>query len=312
MDHDSGAPAAVSITGSGGQRRAAAGGQPHAARLLATASRVGVIYSTMARKLVIMGAAGRDFHNFNVLFRDRTDVRVVAFTATQIPNIEGRRYPPALAGRHYPEGIPILAEAELPALVEREKVEEVVFSYSDVSHQHVMEKASEVVACGADFRLIGAGQSMLQAKVPVIAVCAVRTGCGKSQTTRRVAQILKDHGRRAVVVRHPMPYGDLERQRVQRFQSLEDMQKHGCTIEEMEEYEPHLEDGLHRLRRGGLRGHPGRGRRKRPRSSSGTAATTTSPSSSRTCGSPWWTPTARGTSCPTSRGASTCCGPTSS
>jgi predicted GTPase len=198
----------------------------------------------MARKLVIMGAAGRDFHNFNVLFRDRTDVRVVAFTATQIPNIEGRRYPPALAGKYYPEGIPILAEAELPALVQREKVEEVVFSYSDVSHQHVMEKASEVVACGADFRLIGSGQSMLQAKVPVIAVCAVRTGCGKSQTTRRVAQILKNHGRRAVVVRHPMPYGDLERQRVQRFQSLEDMQKHGCTIEEMEEYEPHLKMGF--------------------------------------------------------------------
>jgi predicted GTPase len=198
----------------------------------------------MARKLVIMGAAGRDFHNFNVLFRDASDVQVVAFTATQIPDIEARRYPPSLAGRLYPEGIPILAEAELPALVERERVEEVVFSYSDVSHQHVMEKASEVVACGADFRLIGSGQSMLRARVPVIAVCAVRTGCGKSQTTRRVAQILKSHGRRAVVVRHPMPYGDLERQRVQRYQNLEDMRRHGCTIEEMEEYEPHLKLGF--------------------------------------------------------------------
>jgi predicted GTPase len=198
----------------------------------------------MARKVVIMGAAGRDFHNFNLLFRDRAEVRVVAFTATQIPDIEGRRYPPELAGKHYPEGIPILAEAELPALVEREGVEEVVFSYSDVSHQHVMERASEVVACGADFRLIGSGQSMLQARVPVVAVCAVRTGCGKSQTTRRVAKLLKDHGRRVVVVRHPMPYGDLLRQRVQRFQNLEDMQKQGCTIEEMEEYEPHLKLGF--------------------------------------------------------------------
>ena len=198
----------------------------------------------MARRLVIMGAAGRDFHNFNVLFRDSSQARVVAFTATQIPDIAGRRYPPELAGKNYPQGIPILPEAELPGLVERERVEEVVFSYSDVSHQHVMEKASEVVACGADFRLIGSGQSMLQARVPVIAVCAVRTGCGKSQTTRRVAQILKAHGRRAVVVRHPMPYGDLSRQRVQRFQTLEDLKKHGCTIEEMEEYEPHLALGF--------------------------------------------------------------------
>ncbi len=198
----------------------------------------------MARRLVIMGAAGRDFHNFNVLFRDSSEVRVVAFTATQIPDIAGRRYPPELAGKNYPEGIPILAEMELPALIQRERVEEVVFSYSDVSHQHVMEKASEVVACGADFRLIGSAQAMLQARVPVIAVCAVRTGCGKSQTTRRVAQILKAHGRRAVVVRHPMPYGDLVRQRVQRFQSLEDMRKQGCTIEEMEEYEPHLKLGF--------------------------------------------------------------------
>ena len=198
----------------------------------------------MARTVVIMGAAGRDFHNFNVLFRDRSEARVVAFTATQIPDIAGRRYPPALAGRLYPEGIPILAESELRGLVAREHVEEVVFSYSDVTHQHVMEKASEVVACGADFRLIGAAQSMLKARVPVIAVCAVRTGSGKSQTTRRVAQILKKGGRRAVVVRHPMPYGDLERQRVQRFQNLEDLQRYGCTIEEMEEYEPHLKLGF--------------------------------------------------------------------
>jgi predicted GTPase len=198
----------------------------------------------MARKLVIMGAAGRDFHNFNVLFRDSADVRVVAFTATQIPDIAGRRYPPALAGRQYPDGIPILSEGELPALVRREKVEEVVFSYSDVSHQHVMEKASEVLACGADFRLIGSDRSMLRSRVPVVAVCAVRTGCGKSQTTRRVAQILKAHGRRTVVVRHPMPYGDLERQRVQRYQNLDDLRRHGCTIEEMEEYEPHLKLGF--------------------------------------------------------------------
>jgi predicted GTPase len=198
----------------------------------------------MARKLVIMGAAGRDFHNFNVLFRSNPDVQVVAFTATQIPDIEGRCYPPALSGPRYPEGIPILAESELASLLERRSIDEVVFSYSDVSNQYVMEKASQVIAGGAGFRLIGARESMLQARVPVIAVCAVRTGCGKSQTTRRVAAILKKAGRKAVVVRHPMPYGDLSAQRVQRFQKLEDMEAQGCTIEEMEEYEPHLRLGF--------------------------------------------------------------------
>jgi len=198
----------------------------------------------MSRTLGIMGAAGRDFHNFTVLFRDRAELRVAAFTATQIPDIAGRRYPPELAGPHYPQGIPILAEEELPSILAREGIDEVVFSYSDVSHQHVMEKASEVIALGADFRLVGSSQTMLQARVPVIAVCAVRTGCGKSQTTRRVAQIVKKFGRRAVVVRHPMPNGELARQRVQRFQRLEDLQRKGCTIEEMEEYEPHLRLGF--------------------------------------------------------------------
>ena len=198
----------------------------------------------MVRKLVIMGAAGRDFHNFNVLFRSNPDVQVVAFTATQIPDIAGRCYPPALSGPRYPQGIPILAESELAGLLEARSIDEVVFSYSDVSHQYVMEKASQVIAGGAGFRLIGARESMLQAKVPVIAVCAVRTGCGKSQTTRRVAAILKKAGRRAVVVRHPMPYGDLNAQRVQRFQKIEDMEAQGCTIEEMEEYEPHLRLGF--------------------------------------------------------------------
>jgi predicted GTPase len=198
----------------------------------------------MNRRIVIMGAAGRDFHNFNVLFRGRNDCRVVAFTATQIPDIEGRRYPPELAGPDYPEGIPILPEKELPALFDREHIDEVVFSYSDVAHQYVMEKASQVIALGADFRLIGSRESMLQAGVPVIAVCAVRTGSGKSQTTRRIAQILRDLGKTAVVVRHPMPYGDLTAQTVQRFETLEDMERQRCTIEEMEEYEPHIRLGF--------------------------------------------------------------------
>lgn len=191
-----------------------------------------------------MGAAGRDFHNFNVLFRQRKDVRVVAFTATQIPDIEGRCYPPQLAGPRYPEGIPILAEKDLPALFEKERIDEVVFSYSDVSHQYVMEKASQVVALGADFRLVGSRESMVKAEVPVIAICAVRTGSGKSQTTRKIAQILRDLGKKTVVVRHPMPYGDLAAQAVQRFQTLEDMECQRCTIEEMEEYEPHIRLGF--------------------------------------------------------------------
>ncbi len=198
----------------------------------------------MKRKVVIMGAAGRDFHNFNLRYRGRREVEVVAFTAAQIPNIEGRRYPPELAGPAYPQGIPIVAEAELPRLLGEGGVEEVVFSYSDVSHQYVMERASQVLALGADFRLLGGRETMLAAGRPVVAVCAVRTGCGKSQTTRRVAAILKGMGRRVVVVRHPMPYGDLAAQKVQRFQTLEDMQRAQCTIEEMEEYEPHLRLGF--------------------------------------------------------------------
>ena len=198
----------------------------------------------MIRHIVIMGAAGRDFHNFNVLFRESKDIEVIAFTATQIPNIEGRCYPPELAGPLYPEGIPILPEKDLPALFEKERIDEVVFSYSDVSHQYVMEKASQVIALGADFRLLGSRESMLQARVPVIAVCAVRTGSGKSQTARKIAQILRDLGKKTVVVRHPMPYGDLTAQRVQRFETLEDMARQQCTIEEMEEYEPHIRLGF--------------------------------------------------------------------
>ena len=191
-----------------------------------------------------MGAAGRDFHNFNVLFRGRKDIEVVAFTATQIPDIEGRCYPSGLAGPLYPEGIPILPEKDLPALFEKEHIDEVIFSYSDVSHQYVMEKASQVIALGADFRLLGSRETMLQARVPVIAVCAVRTGSGKSQTTRKIAQILRDLGKKTVVVRHPMPYGDLTAQTVQRFEILEDMARQQCTIEEMEEYEPHIRLGF--------------------------------------------------------------------
>jgi predicted GTPase len=196
------------------------------------------------RTVVIMGAAGRDFHNFNVVFRDRADVRVAAFTATQIPDIADRRYPAELAGPRYPDGIPIVEEERLEELAAAERFDEAVFSYSDVSHQHVMEQASRIVALGADFRLLGADAAMLRSKRPVVAVCAVRTGCGKSQTARRVAAILKALGRRPVVVRHPMPYGDLVAQRVQRFATLEDMRRQRCTIEEMEEYEPHIEEGL--------------------------------------------------------------------
>ena len=197
-----------------------------------------------ARRVVIMGAAGRDFHNFNVVFRDRDDARVVAFTATQIPDIAGRRYPPVLAGPRYPDGIPIVGEERIEELAASGGFDEAVFSYSDVSHQHVMEQASRIIALGADFRLLGADVTMLRSSRPVVAVCAVRTGSGKSQTTRRVAGALKALGRRPVVVRHPMPYGDLAAQRVQRFATLEDMRRQRCTIEEMEEYEPHIEDGL--------------------------------------------------------------------
>jgi predicted GTPase len=196
------------------------------------------------RTVVIMGAAGRDFHNFNCVFRDDPGVRVAAFTATQIPDIAGRLYPPDLAGPRYPRGIPIVPEADLEELCRREKVNEVVFSYSDVSHQHVMEQASRAIALGADFRLLGAEATMLRAHKPVVAVCAVRTGSGKSQTTRRVAAILKGMGKRPVIVRHPMPYGNLSEQKVQRFATVKDMERHKCTIEEMEEYEPHIDEGF--------------------------------------------------------------------
>ncbi len=193
---------------------------------------------------IIMGAAGRDFHNFNVCFRDNPDYRVVAFTATQIPNIEGRRYPAGLAGHLYPQGIPIYPEEELPALIRQHGVQQVVFAYSDVSHEYVMHKASLVVAAGADFRLMGTGSTMLKSKRPVVSVCAVRTGAGKSQTTRHVCAALQKMGFRVVVVRHPMPYGDLVAQAVQRFASYEDLDRYRCTIEEREEYEPHLERGM--------------------------------------------------------------------
>jgi predicted GTPase len=191
-----------------------------------------------------MGAAGRDFHNFNVRFRNNERYDVVAFTAAQIPDIEGRIYPPSLAGNLYHDGIPIHAEEELADLIKEHKVDEVVFSYSDLSYQDVMGKAAIVNAAGADFRLLGAEQTMLKSKVPVISVCAVRTGCGKSQTTRRVCDILKQKGHRVVAIRHPMPYGDLAKQAVQRFETYEDLDKHDCTIEEREEYEPHIDKGI--------------------------------------------------------------------
>ncbi|HXB55658.1 MAG TPA: cyclic 2,3-diphosphoglycerate synthase [Vicinamibacteria bacterium] len=190
-----------------------------------------------------MGAAGRDFHNFNVVYREAQESEVVAFTAAQIPDIDRRRYPPSLSGSHYPQGIPIHAESELTTLIRDLQADDVVFAYSDVSHETVMHKASMVLAAGADFRLIGPKATMLKAKVPVVSVCAVRTGCGKSQTTRRVTALLREQRRRVVAVRHPMPYGDLARQRVQRFARLEDLDLHSCTIEEREEYEPHIAAG---------------------------------------------------------------------
>ncbi len=193
--------------------------------------------------VVIMGAAGRDFHNFNVCYRDNPAYRVLAFTATQIPNIEGRRYPAELAGALYPDGIPILPEDELENLIRQNPKVEVAFSYSDVSHEYVMHRASHVLAAGGDFRLLGPRRTMLTAQMPVVAVGAVRTGCGKSQTSRRVAQILEAMGRRPVVVRHPMPYGDLTRQVCQRFATMADLDRYDCTIEEREEYEPHLAQG---------------------------------------------------------------------
>ena len=191
-----------------------------------------------------MGAAGRDFHNFNVYFRDNANYEVVAFTATQIPNIEGRKYPASLAGKLYPKGIDIYPEKDLRELIKKHGVEQVVFAYSDVAHVDVMHKASIVNAAGADFRLMGGNQTALKSKVPVVAICAVRTGSGKSQTTRAIASILRAKGRRVVAIRHPMPYGDLEKQAVQRFATYADLDKNECTIEEREEYEPHIDKGI--------------------------------------------------------------------
>ncbi|MGZ6543827.1 MAG: cyclic 2,3-diphosphoglycerate synthase [Actinomycetota bacterium] len=195
------------------------------------------------RRIVIMGAAGRDFHNFNTVYRHDPDAEVVAFTATQIPFISDRVYPPALAGSRYPDGIRIHDEAELPDLIHKLEVDDVVFSYSDVSHEYVMHRASEVLAAGANFLLLGPEATMLETRVPVVAVCAVRTGAGKSQTTRLAAQILRDAGFHPVVVRHPMPYGDLVAERVQRFSSTEDLDSAGVTVEEREEYEHHIANG---------------------------------------------------------------------
>ena len=193
--------------------------------------------------VIIMGAAGRDFHNFNTYYRNNDLYQVVAFTATQIPNIEGRLYPPELAGDLYPEGIPIHDESELVALIQTHHINEVVFSYSDIQHTDVMHLGSMVNAAGADFKMMGMSRTAIKSTKPVIGICAVRTGCGKSQTTRKISEIFKSAGMKVAVIRHPMPYGDLSAQAVQRFSSLDDLGKHDCTIEEMEEYEPHIDRG---------------------------------------------------------------------
>ena len=194
-------------------------------------------------RVLIAGAAGRDFHNFNVVYRGRDDVEVVAFTATQIPNIDGRVYPRALAGDAYPDGIPILPESDLERIVREHEIDQVVFSYSDVTHEHVMHIGSRVLAAGADYVLLSPRDTMLSPSKPCVAICAVRTGSGKSQTTRRVAELLRGAGKRVAVLRHPMPYGDLARQGVQRFERYEDLEAADATIEEREEYEPHLAEG---------------------------------------------------------------------
>ncbi len=196
------------------------------------------------KRVLIMGAAGRDFHNFNTYFRDNPDYEVVAFTATQIPNIEGRKYPAALSGASYPEGIPIHREEELTDLIQNQSIDLVVFSYSDVSHEYVMQKGSQVLAAGANYLLLSPHKTQIKAKCPVISVCAIRTGCGKSQTSRKLVELLKERGKKVVAIRHPMPYGDLAEQAVQRFASHEDLERHNCTIEEREEYEPYIDRGL--------------------------------------------------------------------
>ncbi len=194
-------------------------------------------------KIILLGAGGRDFHNFNVYFKNNPKYQVVAFTASQIPNIEKRIYPPELSGKLYPRGIPIFAEDELPGLIEEYKIDEAIFAYSDLSHQEVMQRASITLSLGANFRFLGPEATMLKSKVPVIAVCAVRTGCGKSPVTRKILKIFQKKGKKAGVVRHPMPYGNLSSQIVQKFETFEDLKRHNCTIEEMEEYEPIIADG---------------------------------------------------------------------
>ncbi len=196
------------------------------------------------KNAIIMGAAGRDFHNFNVCFRDNSDYRIIAFTAAQIPDIEDRKYPPGLSGESYPDGIPIYPEEELSSLIKKHDICEVFFAYSDVSHNYVMHKASQVHAAGASFTLLGPDETMIKSKLPLISVCAVRTGCGKSQTSRKITLLLKEKGKSVAVIRHPMPYGDLVKQKVQRFATYEDMIEQECTIEEMEEYEPHIQNGI--------------------------------------------------------------------
>lgn len=198
----------------------------------------------MKIKTIIMGAAGRDFHVFNTYFRDNDLYEVVAFTATQIPNIEGRKYPGVLAGKLYPEGIPIHTEDKLEDLIKEHDVHQVVFAYSDISHEDVMHKASTVLAAGADFRLMGPKNTSIKSTKPVISICATRTGVGKSQTTRAVCKYFKENGKKVVAIRHPMPYGDLSKQVCQRFATYEDLDLHQCTIEEREEYEPHIDNGI--------------------------------------------------------------------
>ena len=195
------------------------------------------------RRVIICGAAGRDFHNFNVLYRNNPSVKVVAFTATQIPNIDGRKYPAELAGSHYPDGIPIFPESELADLIKKHKIDEVLFSYSDVTYTHVLQLGAVAQAAGAKFSVASPSRTMVESVKPVVSVCAVRTGCGKSQTSRIVSDVLSATGKKVVAIRHPMPYGDLVAQKVQRFATVDDLKKHKCTIEEMEEYEPHIDRG---------------------------------------------------------------------
>jgi len=196
------------------------------------------------KNAIIMGAAGRDFHNFNVFFRNNKEFKVVCFTATQIPGISNRKYPKELAGKRYPKGIPIYPEKKLPSLIKKHKIDTVFFSYSDISHDYIMKKATEIMAAGAVFTLLSPQQTQLQSKKKVIAVTAVRTGCGKSQTTRKIAEYLKKRNKRFAIIRHPMPYGNLKKQAVQRFASEADLKKHKCTLEEREEYEPYVAEGI--------------------------------------------------------------------